>query len=235
MILIDDRQIVEHPEIPEMLGIDSSTARLAAGDYCFVSSKDELIGIEQSEIGNLVQKLRSGELESQLRNCDKLYDSIILLVQGVYDSFGGLLALYKKSKNKGYFNTYTYHHTSFEYVMATLVRLSEMGIEIIPSPNFPCSIDTVRYIYNQRTKPEEEHTLFKKIRKVNIPTKLTANPSVPRLMALIPHISEKVAIRLIHKFTTVWGVLHAEDAELLDVEGVGSGLVSNLRRSVGKP
>lgn len=235
MILIDQRQIVEHPEIPELLGIDSTVARLEAGDYCFVDSKDGLVGIEQSEIGNFIQKLRSGELEFQMRNCDRLYSSIILLVQGVYDKYGELLATYKKSKGKGYFRSYMYPHTTFEYAMATLIRLSEMGIELIPSPNFECSIDIVRYIYNQRTKPEEEHTLFKKIRKVDIPTKLTANPNVPRLMALIPHIPEKTAIRLIHKFDSIWGVLHAEDTELLDVEGVGSGLISNLRRSVGKP
>ena len=236
MILIDDRQIVQHPEIPHVIGVENSIVRLDGGDYCFVNSGNTLTGIEQSEIGNLVQKLRDGELESQLRKCQKVYASIILLVEGVGDSYGELLALYRKgANNKGYFRNYVYPRTTFEYLMKSLIRLSEMGIEIIPSPNFGCSIAIVRYIYEQRTKTEEEHTLFKRIRKISIPTKLTANPAVPKLMALVPRIPERTAIRLIHKFDSILGVLHAEDAELMGVEGVGRGLIANLRRSVGKP
>jgi len=236
MILIDDRQVVEHPEIPEVIGVESTIVRLDAGDYCFANSGGTLTGIEQSQVSNLLQKLRDGELESQLRKCQKVYASIILLVDGVADNFNDLVALYKKSETRGgYFRKFVYPSTTYEYLMASIIRLSEMGIEIIFSPNFDCSMDIVRYIYKQRTKPEEEHTLFKRIRKVNIPTKLTANPNVPKLMALVPRISEKTAIRLIHKFDNIWGVIHAEDAELLDTEGVGRGLIDNLKRSIGKP
>ena len=236
MILIDKRQIVQHPEIPELLHLDYGVALLDAGDYCFSDGSGKLVGIEQSEITNLIQKLRSGELESQMRKCQNLFDSIILLVEGVYDSVEGLLATYSKGKNnKGYFRSYVFPRTTFEYAMTSLIRLSEMGIEVIPSANLECSIDIVRYIYNNRTKTEEEHTLFKRIRKINIPTKLTANPDVPKLMSLVPRMSEKAAIGLIYKFGTVWNIIHAEDAELTEVDGVGKGLVDNLRRSVGKP
>lgn len=236
MILIDDRQVVEHPEIPHVIGIENHVVRLEAADYCFLSSGNGLTGIEQSEIGNLVQKLRSGELESQLRNCQKYYASVILLIEGVYDKHDDLLALYRKGvkNNRSYFRNFIYPSTTFEYAMATIIRLSEMGIEIISSPNFGCSIAIVRYIYNQRTKSEEEHTLFKRTRKIEIPTKLTANPDVPKLMALCSHLGEKVAIRLINRYNTIWSIIHTPDEELLEIEGMGRSLLQNLKRGIGK-
>jgi len=45
---------------------------------------------------------------------------------------------------------------------------------------------------------------------------------------------EKVAIRLIHQFGSIWGVIHAEDSELLAVEGMGRGLLTKLKEGIGK-
>ena len=129
---------------------------LEAADYAFLNHEGEPVGIERCEIGNLLQKLRSGELESQMAKCDEAYSSIILLVEGVYDSVQGFLAVHKES-NRGYFRTHIYPHTQYDFTMASLVRLSDMGIEIMPSPNFACSMVVVRTIYQQRTKSEEEH------------------------------------------------------------------------------
>jgi len=207
--------------------------RLDAGDYYFLDYANEPVGIEQSEISNLVQKLRSGELESQMYNCQKLFTHVILLIQGVYDRSDELLAIYKKGHN-GYFRSHIYPRTTFAAIKAVEVSLSGMGIEIISSPNFECSMDVIRTIYAQRTKSKDEHTLFKKIRKVQLPVKLSANPAVPKLMTLIPRIPEKVAIALIYRYNTIWNVIHATDNELQEVDGMGRGLVKKLRESIGQ-
>lgn len=233
MITVDDREVLEHPEIPDSIGIPCTVARLEAADYAFLDCNSEPLGIERCEIGNLVQKLRSGELESQMYKCQANYTSIILLVEGVYDSLENLLAIYK-SGNRGYFRVHVFPNTYYDYVIATLIRLSEMGIEIIQSPSFKCSLDTIRVIYNQRTKKEEEHTLFKRTRAIKIPVKLTANPAVPKLMALCPRLPERVAIQLIYKYDSIWNILHADDKELLEIDGFGKGLITKLKKGVGK-
>jgi len=238
MIVVDDREAKEAEEhqgvsIPYVLGIPCTIDRLTAGDYAFLGRGNGLVGIERSEIGNLIQKLRSGELESQLLRCQETYSSIILLVEGVYDQIDKLLATYNLG-NRGYFRTHVYPSTEYGFIMALLVRLSELGIEVIHTPNFLCSMTTISTIYHQRTKPEEEHTLFKKTRAIRIPTKLTSNPTVPRLMALFPRLSEKVAIRLINKYGSIWSILNTEDSELLEVEGFGKGLLSKLKEGIGK-
>lgn len=233
MITIDDREITAHPEIPELIGTEHRIERMETGDYAFLDFYQEPVGIERCEVSNLVQKLRSGELEDQLYRCQDSYSSVILLKEGVYDEVDGLLATHKKG-NRGYYRDFVYPHTTFELIKAAEIRLSEMGVEIIDSPNFSCSIAIVRLIHNLRTKPERDRTLFRKIRTVNLPVKLSANPAVPRLMALVPHLSEKAAIALIYKYDTIWAILNAPDKELLKVDGVGKGMVRNMKKSLGK-
>ncbi len=233
MIIVDDRECSQHPEIPDLLKIPCVIQRIEAGDFAFLNRDNEPTGIERSEIGNLIQKLRSGELEDQMYKCQANYAFVILLIEGVYDQVDGLLAVHRKS-DRGYFRTHIYPHTRYDLIKALEIRLSEMGIELVYSPNFQCSIDTIRTIYNQRTKPEEKQTLFKRVRTIRIPTKLTSNPAVPKLMTLAGRMSEKVAIRLINKYGSIWSILNTEDSELLEVEGVGKGTLRRLKEGVGK-
>lgn len=234
MLTIDDREIAEHPDIPYLIEVPFTVSRLDAADFAFLDYNNEPTGIERSEIGNLLQKLRSGELESQMLKCADNYSSVILLVEGVYDQVSGFLAVHKES-SRGYFRTHIYPHTRYDYTMSLLVRLSEMGIEILSSPNFACSMLLIKAIYEQRTKPEEEHHLFKKIRQVRLPVKLSSNPAVPKLLALCNRLGEKVAIRLINRYNNIWGIIHAPDEELLGIEGMGRGLLQNLKKGLGKP
>lgn len=233
MITVDDREVTQHPDIQVLLELPVVVTRLDSADFAFLDSHSEPLGIERCEVGNLVQKLRSGELEEQLTKCEQAYKTIILLTEGVYDSVQGLLAIHGGSL-QGYYRKHVFPHTTYDYVIASLIRLSEMGIEIIHSPNFTCSMAVIRTIYKQRTKPEEEHTLFKKIRQIKIPTKLSANPAVPKLMTLAGRMPERVAIRLIHKYESIWNILNTKDSELLEIEGMGKGLLGKLKQGVGK-
>lgn len=231
MIVVDDREVTQHPEIPELLP-EVTVDRMEGGDYCFLDSSHQLVGIERAEVSNLVQKVRSGELEEQMSKCAELYSHTILLTEGVYDSIDGLLALYGKGTN-GYFRKHVFARTQYNFVSGVLTRLSDMGVELLNTPNFNCSMETIRVVVQSRTRSTEQHSLFTRT-KFRMPTKLTKNPAVPMLMGLCPRLNEKVAIRLIHKYDTVWAVLHAEDSELLTVEGFGKGMLEKLKRGVGK-
>ena len=238
IITVDDREVSEAQKhrdiyIPDELAVPCIVERLDAADYAFNDRGGNPTGIERSEIGNLLQKLRTGELEEQLLKCQDNYEHIILLIEGVYDQYGKMLAIHKAG-DRGYFRVHIYPRTQYEFIKALEVRLSEIGIEILSSANFDCSMSVVRTIYHQRTKPEEDHALFKKTRAVQIPTRLTNNPSVPRLMALCPRLSEKAAIRLVNKYGTIWAILNTDDKELLEIEGFGKGLLDKLKKGVGK-
>jgi len=53
-------------------------------------------------------------------------------------------------------------------------------------------------------------------------------------MTLANRMPEKVAIRLVNKYDTIWNILHTDDSELLQVEGFGKGLLDKLKKGVGK-
>jgi ERCC4-type nuclease len=232
MITVDLREHSQHPETEKLAGGNTQIIMLDAADYAFLDRDSRPTGIERCEIGNLIQKLRSGELEQQLRRCAEEYQTVVLLIEGVWDARGGLVASYKPY-TKGYYCQRVHSNTYYEYVMSFLIRVSELGIEVMQTPNLRCSLDTINTLYKQRTKPEEQHTLFKHVRPLHIPPKLSANPAVPKLMGLCPRMPERVAIRLIFKYGTIWSILNASTADLLEVEGMGRGLVKNLRESVG--
>ena len=236
-ITVDDREITQHPDIPQKLTTPVIVQRMDAADFAFLDRANDPVGIERCEIGNLIQKMRDGELESQLIRCDENFSSVFLLVEGVFDFMpgDGVLSHFKKTREgNGYYRSRIEPFTKLVEVYSLLVRLSELGIEVVTTANFDCSMLMVDTIYKQRTKPEDAHTMFRKVRKVAIPSKLSTKPEVPMLLALCPRMPDKVAIRLLMQFETIWGVLNATPAELTQVEGMGKGLVDRLLKGVGK-
>lgn len=153
----------------------------------------------------------------------------------MYDGEKELLTTYKKAARKAiYYQNHTYDRSRYDYVVAAEIRLSELGLEVIHSPNFKATMTVISTIFNQRTKPEEEHTLFKRTRALKMPVKLTKNPLVPKLMAVgAPGFPEKVAIRLTQKFGGLYGIMLANDEDILAVEGMGKGLLYKLKKGMG--
>jgi len=235
LIVIDSREALEHPEISTLLKVPYRVERMDSSDYSFLDRANNPVGIERAEIADLIGKIRSGRLEAQLTRMDEAYSSVILMVEGVYDQMGGLLTHYKKSREgKSYYRTRIESYTRYNDILACMVRLSELGIEILQTPNFEASMLLVETIYKNRTKPEEAHTMFRKIRKVVIPVKASSNPAVPMLLALCPRMTEKGAINLIYKYNTIWNVLNQTDKDLIEVEGFGKQGLNNLKRGIGK-
>lgn len=229
------RNISSIEELSSLIKVPVVEDTLDAGDFAFLDRDSEPLGIERAEIGNLAQKLRTGELEQQLVRCDEAYKTVILLTEGVYDHIGGFLANYKRStEGSVYWRNRISPNMRYADIKALQVRLSELGIEIIETPNFECSMRVISVIYHQRTKPEEEHSLFKKIRPIRIPVKMSSNPAIPKLLSLCNRMPEKVAIKLINKYGSIWAVLNTEEEELLLIEGMGKGLLQNLKKGVGK-
>jgi ERCC4-type nuclease len=239
MLTIDRREVQEHPEIPSLLNpIPNCIDTLEEADYAFLDRNMNPVGIEKATITDLMGKMVSGRLEEQITRCSKSYNTTILMVEGVWDAEDGWIATYSKTpKRKGKVRKYECSHVSkmpYSNILALLVRLSDIGVEVLYTPNLLCSMEAIKIIYTSRRKSDEEHTLFKKIRQVQIPVKLSSNPAVPMLLSLCPRMPDKVAIRLIGKYGTIWNVLHADAKELKEIEGIGSGLIEKLFKGVGK-
>jgi len=233
MIVVDRREMGEHPDIPGLLSLQIRVETLDSADYAFLTTEGAL-GIERCEIQNFIQKLRSGELEDQLVRCADQYQTVFVLIEGVFDQVSGYISNYRKDENRGsYWRTRIDPSVRYAEVASALVRLSQLGFEVIQTANFEVSMLAIKAIYEQRTKTEEEHHMFKSSRSPKVPSRLTNNPKVPMLMALCPRLPEKTAIRLINKYETLFNIMFAEEEELLQVEGFGRTLLRRLKDNFG--
>ena len=241
MLTIDSREAkesLEHRKIDlkeyfTLLKIPATIDLMDAGDFSFLDRHQEPETIERCETGNLVEKVRSGELEAQLIRCADQYSKVMLLHEGVVDELSSLLATFKQGE-KTYYRTRIYPNTKYSEVVGLLCKLSELGIEIFNTPNFDCSLTFIRIVYNQRRKPSEQSSLFVKSKGITIPARMSSNPAVPRLLSLCPRLSEKTAIRLVNKYGSIWTILHTPDKELLETDGFGSTLLKRLKENVGQ-
>lgn len=236
MITVDTREYEQHEDIPTYLP-GCQILKLDAGDFAFNNYQSNPVGIERCEISNLMQKLNDGQLESQLRVAEELYSKFYLLTEGVWDEEDKAVQIYKKinmnlkgHRVKAYISTKKYGFFQFDRLEAFLIRIEEMGVRLLMSPNFPTSMRIIRLLEIKNTEPEESHKLFTSISAVKIPTKLTKNPAVPRLMSLCPRLPEKVAIQLITDYGSIMGIIMANPT---DVDGFGKVFQERLRENVG--
>ncbi len=236
MITVDDREVEQHKDIPTYLP-SCNIQRLEAGDYAFNDFDTNPVGIERCEISNLMQKLNSGELESQLRVAEELYAKFYLLVEGVWDEDDKAVQSYKRvtmnlrgHRVKAYIATKRHGFFQYDRLQAFLIRIEEMGVRLLPSPNFPCSMRIIKLMEMKQAEPPEGHKLFTSSRAVKIPTKFTKNPAVPRLMSLCPRLPERVALQLINDYGSIIGILLAPE---IKVEGFGKVLQERLKENVG--
>lgn len=87
-------------------------------------------------------------------------------------------------------------------------------------------------MYEADQKDEDEHRTFKRhIRAANF----HPNPQVTMLMGCVPGLGDKLAGNLIRKYGTVWNVLSATPAQLVQVEGIGSGRAKQILQIIGRP
>ena len=236
MITVDTREYDQHKDIPTYLP-GCQIQKLEAGDYAYNDYDTNPVRIERCEISNLMQKLNSGELESQLRVAEDLYNKFYLLVEGVWDEEDNAVQPYKHltmnlrgHRVKAYIATKRHGFFQYDRLEAFLIRIEEMGVRLLSSPNFPCSMRIIKLMETKQAEPPEGHKLFTSSRAVKIPTKFTKNPAVPRLMALCPRLPEKVALQLINDYGNIFGVLMTNPT---DVEGFGKILQERLRENVG--
>tara|TARA_R100001530_G_scaffold133725_1_gene107558 strand:+ start:1840 stop:2547 length:708 start_codon:yes stop_codon:yes gene_type:complete len=234
LITVDDREATQHPEVTTLLS-SPNVLRLEAGDYAFLNWQNEPIGIERAEINNLIAKIMDGELESQLRKAERLYKKFYLLTEGVWDGKNGRIASYKW-KNYARVSGYLGSHRSgfqFDRMEAFLLGLDDMGVRRLYSANFEDSMRVVSIVQAKAQSPPEAHQLFKRINTLNLPVKLSDNPAVPRLMALVPRISEKTAVELIDTYETIWGIVRQPDTLLLGIDGFGKTHLKHLKENLG--
>jgi ERCC4-type nuclease len=155
---------------------------------------------------------------------------LIFVLEGVVDvDAGGVYTVVRAKKNDIWVRGYR-SGTRIARVYSWLYNASQY-VEIFQVFNYEQTCQFLVQAYNQDQKPPEEHKTFQRYFK-----KVTfhPNPQVLMLMGLMPGLGEAKAEALIDRFTTVWNVLSAGTADIMDVPGIGTVMAHRMLQRIGR-
>lgn len=219
MILID---LHEPESVLKGLGKLGCKVQLAVGDYLFFTVNREKVIVERKAISDLLNSLRSGRLQEQVRNTITHADVPILLVEGFMTSTKEGRIRHKAGVSKWRYNA----------MQNFLMTAQLAGMYVLHSPNtfFTPQILKSLFAYFQK----EEHESLRKR-----PRSIVLYPAGDRerqkdLLATIPGIGPELAGRLLERFESPLAVFVASDEDLLEVSGVGKKKVEMMRKMIGE-
>jgi len=215
-ILVDSRE----PEIiPKRLGELAKVVFLPYGDYWFYTASGGRVCIERKTIADLLNSLREGRLQQQLRRMLQEDAEVILLIEGYWTC------------NKDFKIKHGGGLTGWDLASLSnfLLTVQREGTRLVYSPNQGATVYLLVQLYRYYQKPKHKA--------------LTARPKplfffddlqsrrVYFLMGL-PGIGEELAHRILAKFPLPGEILLSPE-RLAEVPGVGTKKINEIVKILG--
>jgi DNA excision repair protein ERCC-4 len=177
-------------------------AQLKVGDYIVASDSV----VERKSIRDLVQSIYDGRLFAQCSELVTHYAKPVLLVEGSTEMIEKVI-----------------ENPMVIYGALASVAL-DFRIAVIHTPSASHTAKALFAMANRALK-EKQGPLLRKVKKSN-PVKMQQLS----ILASLPGVGDKLAVRLLTKFKTPMKVLNASTAELARVEGMGLARATKLRK-----
>ena len=202
-IVVDERE--RQSGIPdELVRLNAVVdfAQLEVGDYIVAPDS----AIERKSVHDLVKSIYDGRLFAQCSELVTHYAKPVLIVEGSNDIFERIV-----------------DNSMIIYGALASVAL-DFRIAVIHTPSASHTAKALIAMANRAFK-EKQGPLLRKVKKSN-PVKLQQLS----ILASLPGIGDKLAMRLLAKFKTPIKALNASTAELARVEGMGYARASKMRK-----
>ncbi|MGH9921720.1 MAG: ERCC4 domain-containing protein [Nitrososphaerales archaeon] len=177
-------------------------AQLQVGDYIVASDS----AVERKSVRDLVQSIYDGRLFAQCSELVAHYAKPVLIVEGSNEMFERVI-----------------DNPMVIYGAIASVAL-DFRIAVIHTPSASHTAKALIAMANRALK-EKSGPLLRKVKKSN-PLKMQQLS----ILASLPGVGDKLAVRLLTKFKTPMKVLNASTAELARVEGMGLARATKLRK-----
>lgn len=177
-------------------------AQLKVGDYIVAPDS----AVERKSIRDLVKSIYDGRLFAQCSELITHYAKPVLIVEGDNELFESIV-----------------ENPMVIYGALASVAL-DFRIAVIHTPSASHTARALIAMANRALK-EKQGPLLRKVRKSN-PVKMQQLS----ILASLPGVGDKLAMRLLEKFRTPMKALSASTAELARVEGMGYARASRLRK-----
>lgn len=199
-------------------------------DYKWTGLDGRVTQVERKQWGEVFANVDSVEDQLRRHMSNQPEARLLLIIEGMFaeDSQGVHFLNPAKGGNvwvKGFRSG-----TRMGRVYSWMYNASEY-VEIFQTFSYELTCQFLVQAYNQDQKEEGQHKTFNRYFK-----KVTfhPNPQVLALMGMAPGLGEVKAEALIDRFTTVWNVLNADPADLMDVAGIGSKMATTILQRVGR-
>jgi len=202
-IVVDERE--RQSRIPDelaKLNVVVDFAQLQVGDYIVAPDS----AVERKSIRDLVKSIYDGRLFAQCSELVNHYTKPVLIVEGSNDIFERVV-----------------DNPMVIYGALASVAL-DFRIAVIHTPSASHTAKALIAMASRALK-EKQGPLLRKVKKSN-PVKIQQLS----ILASLPGIGDKLAMRLLAKFKTPIKALNASTAELARVEGMGYARASKLRK-----
>ncbi|HEY1211763.1 MAG TPA: ERCC4 domain-containing protein [Nitrososphaera sp.] len=221
-IVVDERE--KNSNIPDLLkeaGAAIDFAQLRVGDY-IVSSE---MAVERKTIRDLVSSIYDGRLFVQCSDLVKNYQKPLLVVQGNIAELAEIPDNLEEEDVK----RQTMRMSLAYDALVTVV--TEFRIPIIHTPSALQTAQLLVTLVNRSLREGKAvGPLLRKIKKEN-PTYIQQLS----VLASLPGVGDKLALRMLKKFHTPIRALNASAAELATIEGFGLSRAERVRRILDIP
>ncbi len=191
------------PDELARLNVQVDYKQLDVGDYIVAPDS----AVERKSIRDLMNSIYDGRLFTQCSELVTHYSKPILIVEGSTDS------LEKVTNNP----------MVFYGALASLAL--DFRLSIIHTSSAENTAKALAALASRILKDYKTEPLLKKIKKSN-----PVHIQQLSILASLPGVGDKLAVRLLKKFKTPIKTLNASTAELARVEGMGYARASKLRK-----
>lgn len=218
MLFVDDREHAAQEYVRRLaeLEVPASVKRLDVSDFQFKDWEDSLVLVSR-KAGDLMASIYSKHLNEEIDKCIRAVasygrGSVWFLMD--WHSAGG---------------SRDYKQSLFD---STVISLQLSGVRFLWTLDTPRTLATLY----KRAQVGWPITLGRALKSPTV-TPWQRDQRVPRLMALWPHLSERIAVQLLRKYGTIYEVLRAVETRKLgdreNVPGLGKKSLDNIRAVIG--
>ena len=217
-IVVDERE--RSSNIPELLknaGAVIDFAQLKVGDYV-VSSET---AIERKTVHDLISSIYDGRLFLQCSDLIKYYQKPLLVMQG------NIAELAETSQDMEDPDDIKFHAERMSLAYDALITVAtEFRIPIIHTPSAEQTAQLLVTLVNRSLQETKSAgPLLRKIKKEN-----PIHIQQLSVLASLPGVGEKLAVRMLKKFHTPIRALNASAAELATIPGFGLARAERVRK-----
>ncbi len=216
-IVVDERE--RRSRIPALLreaGALTDFAQLVVGDY-IISAET---AIERKTIFDLLQSIFDGRLLVQCSELIQHYAKPVIIIEG---NIINLSDGSSENDNQELERIYLINETLAKVAL-------DFRIPIINAPNAEFTSQLLVTMVNLAQSGAQKGPLLKRIKKAN-PVRIQQLS----ILSSIPGIGDKLAIRMLEKFSTPRHALTAPAADLARIPGFGTSRAIKMRRILDSP